>query len=315
MLLSAGGFARYRTETHVFSALAPRFGGLRSATDIRAALDVWLASDCHPLTGIPDDVVRALILQKCHSAGDFLRLVMEELARRQHVPRWAETTPGHLLHMQEIADQIPGARFVHVIRDGRDVAASLARQGWIHPLPFDRQRPALAAAAYWRWLIGTGRSEGRALGDAYLEIRYEDLVDRPQETLDHVAAFIGQPLDYAQIQQVGIGSVGRPNTSFPEAKGGFKGRWRTELSAEDARSVDAILAAPLRDLGYESAGTPAGPTEILRTVLYAARFSARRALKHVAPIARRSTSLNFFAPGSMHLTAEKLEQAAQMIDV
>ncbi|HEX4933112.1 MAG TPA: sulfotransferase, partial [Gemmatimonadaceae bacterium] len=219
MLLSAGGFVRYRTETHVFSALAPRFGGMRSPDDIRRALDVWLQSDCHTLTTLPADAVRALIERECRSAGDFLRLIMEEMGRRQREPRWAETTPAHLLHMREISAQIPGALFVHVVRDGRDVAASLAKQGWIAPLPVDRERPVLAAAAYWNWLVREGRREGDALGDRYLEVKYEDLVDRPQETLARIGAFIAQPLDHAEIQRVGIGSVGRPNTSFPDAKG------------------------------------------------------------------------------------------------
>ncbi len=50
MLLSAGGFARYRAETHVFNTLAPRFGHLRRERDVAEALRTWLASDCHTLT-------------------------------------------------------------------------------------------------------------------------------------------------------------------------------------------------------------------------------------------------------------------------
>lgn len=309
MLLSAGGFVRYRTETHVFSTLAPRFGGMRRPADISAALETWLRSDCHTLTTLPEDVVRDLIGRECRSAGDFLRLIMEAMGRRQGLLRWAETTPGHVLHMREIADQVPGALFVHVIRDGRDVAASLSRQGWIRPLPFDRTRPALAAAAYWDWVVRAGRREGGLLGDAYCEVHYEDLVDRPQETLDRVGEFVGQRLDYEQIVRAGIGSVGRPNTSFPGARGGFQGRWRTELSPDDSRDVDAMLAETLRACGYASESAAAPPLIALRARAYAARFALRRALKSFAPAARRSTSLEFFAPGSMEVSEEKLAQA------
>lgn len=310
MLLSAGGFVRYRTETHVFTTLAPRFGGMRRREDIRGALEVWLKSDCHALTALPDDVVRDLIERECRSPGDFLRLIMEEMGRRQGLSRWAETTPGHVLHMREIASQLPGALFVHVVRDGRDVAASLARQGWIRPLPFDRGRPALAAAAYWDWVVRAGRRQGRALGDAYCEVHYEDLVDRPQETLDRVGKFVGQRLDYERIVHAGIGSVGRPNTSFPGAKGGFQGRWRTELSSDDSRDVDAMLAGTLRACGYATESTTAPSLVALRARAYAMRFAMRHALKAFAPLARRSTNLEFFAPGSMNVTEEKLAQAA-----
>ncbi|HMN08429.1 MAG TPA: sulfotransferase [Gemmatimonadaceae bacterium] len=309
MLLSAGGFVRYRTETHVFSTLAPRFGGMRRRADIQGALDVWLGSDCHTLSALPADVVRDLVERDCRSPGDFLRLIMEEMGRRQGLRRWAETTPAHVLHMREIAAQLPGALFIHVVRDGRDVAASLSRQRWIRPLPTDRDRPALAAAAYWDWVVRAGRREGRALGDAYLEVRYEELVDRPQEVLDRVGAFIDQRLDHEEIVRVGIGSVGRPNTSFPGATGGFQGRWRTELAPGDARDVDAMLVRTLRAFGYESDSRNAPLRLAARARAYAARFAARRALKAFAPLARRSTSLDFFAPGSMRVTAEKLAQA------
>ncbi len=80
------------------------------------------------------------------------------MTAQQGALRWAETTPAHVLHMQEIVAQIPGALFIHVIRDGRDVAASLEKQGWIRPLPPDRDRPVLAAAAYWDWIVRRGRA-------------------------------------------------------------------------------------------------------------------------------------------------------------
>lgn len=305
MLLSSGGFARYRTETHVFNALAPRFGGLLTADDRRAALEVWLASGCHELSGIAADEVRGVIERECRGAGDFLRLIMEAMVRRQGVARWAETTPAHLLHMREIKAQIPDALFVHVVRDGRDVAASLARQGWVRPLGVDRARPALAAAASWDWTVRRGRREGGAVGDDYIEVKYEALLDEPHQTLRRLGDFIDHTLDWEEIQRVGIGSVGRPNTSFPGAASSFQGRWRTELPADDADDVDAMLADTLRSFGYTSDATSrlalAG-----RTLAYAARFAFRDTVKRRTPLGRRLTDLSFYAPGAMAVTAEKL---------
>lgn len=309
MLLSAGRFVRYRSETHLFNTLGPRFGGLRTATDRRAAVEVWLRSDNHLLTTLSEVDVRKMVETQCHNVGDFLRLIMEAMGRRQRMPRWAETTPAHVLHMQEIQSQIPDALFVHVVRDGRDVAASMARQGWIRPGPGDRDRPALAAAAYWRWVIERGHREGKAVGDSYCEVRYEDLVDCPAETLARLGGFIGQPLDWEAIQRVGIGSVGAPNTSFPESKSGFKGRWRTELSPADAKDVDAMLASTLRTLGYASDASGGGFGLTARRAVYAVRFTARDWLKRHTALGRRSTDLGFFSPGSMRVTDEKLSQA------
>ena len=314
MLLSAGGFVRYRTETHVFSTLAPRFRGMRSAADRQGALKLWLASDCHALTTLTNYEVREVIERECRGPGDFLRLIMEAMGRRQYMPRWAETTPAHVLHMREIRDQIPQAIFIHLVRDGRDVAASLVRQGWIRPLARDREHPVLAAAAYWQWIVRRGRAGAAELGsDVCLDVRYEDLVDAPTDTLSRIGRFIGQSLDWETIQRVGIGSVGTPNTSFPEAKsGGFQGRWRTELSDEDGRRVDSMLASTLLSSGYRSDAPPGGLGVALHYAIYAARFALRDALKRYTPMGRRSTDISLFAPGAMRVTAEKLQQAGSV---
>lgn len=308
MLLSAGRFVRYRSETHVFDTLAARCGGMRTASDRRRAADIWLKSDAHRLTTLPSDDVRRLIETKCQNTGDFLRLIMEAMGRRQRMPRWADTTPKHLLHMTEIRSQIPNALFIHVLRDGRDVAASMGQQRWVRPWPPDRKRPALAAAAYWRWIVERGRSAGRRLGESYSEVRYEDLVTAPVETLRRLGRFIQQTLDWEMIQRVGIGSVSTPNTSFPDSKGGFIRRWQTELSVADANDVDSMLAPTLRSLGYTSEATGRAVGLAAREKSYTARFVVRNWLNCHTPLGR-SMNLRFFQPGSMRVTEEKLRQA------
>src|SRR6516162_2397833 len=130
MLLSAGGFAAFRAETHVFDLLGPRFGDLGKLRNRRRLLRQWLHTKSFRVSGL--DVARAedLVLNQCHGRGDFLRKIMEEIARSQQVDRWAECTPDHLLYLPEIKKEIPDALIIHIIRDGRDVAVSAAKQGW-----------------------------------------------------------------------------------------------------------------------------------------------------------------------------------------
>ena len=139
---------------------------------------------------------------------------MDAMGRKQGMERWADCTPDHLLAMQRIKETIPDALVIHIIRDGRDVALSLERQHWIRTLPWDRGKELQAAALYWEWVINKGRENGKALGADYKEIHYEDLVQSPQEVLAGIGEFIGQELDYAKIQRVGIGSISRPNSFF-----------------------------------------------------------------------------------------------------
>lgn len=307
MLLSAGRFTKYRAETHIYNTLAPRFGQLRRAVDVRDALQVWLASDCHTLSGLTPDAVRAAIDGQVHSPGDFLRILMAMMTAQQGAMRWAETTPAHVLYMRRIREEIPGALFIHVIRDGRDVAASLEKQGWIRPLAMDRERPVLAAAAFWEWIVRHGRAEGARVGASYREVRYEDLVDAPEATLRALEPFLEHTLDWATISRVGIGSVGRPNTSFPGAAGGFRDRWRTQLRAADAQEVDALLAPTLRSLGYPTEAARRSAATAARARAYDAWFSAREWLKRETPMGRRLTDLSHFRAGTMKINAEKLE--------
>src|SRR5262249_5488312 len=102
MLLSAGNFAIYRAESNVFSILQPRFGSLRSERNRRELLRYWLNSKLFKVSGLDAETIRERILRECNGAGDFLRTLMEEVARVQGVGRWADCTPDHLLYIRQI---------------------------------------------------------------------------------------------------------------------------------------------------------------------------------------------------------------------
>src|SRR6266567_5938713 len=75
MLLSAGNFAVYRAESNVFSILQPRFGDLRSESNRRDLLRLWLKSRLFQVTGLDAEDISGKNMRDCHSAGDFLRIV------------------------------------------------------------------------------------------------------------------------------------------------------------------------------------------------------------------------------------------------
>src|ERR1700733_9234752 len=132
-LLSAGGFAVYHAESNAFNLIGLRFGNLAKAENRRALLDQWLRSKLFSRSGLTREEIEPKILQDCRNAGDFLRILMETIARKQGVERWAESTPLHLLYLPTIKKLIPDALIVHIIRDGRDVAVSLNKIKWIVP--------------------------------------------------------------------------------------------------------------------------------------------------------------------------------------
>jgi hypothetical protein len=293
-LLSAGGFAVYHAESNAFNLLGLRFGNLANRNNRRRLLDEYFTSKLFHRTGLEPKDIDERVMEECRNAGDFLRIVMEAIARKQGVERWAETTPLHMLYMPLIKKLIPDAIVIHIIRDGRDVAASLHRIGWIRPLPWDRARAFLVPAIYWRWVVSKGRRYGQAMGSDYMEVHYEDLVQNPQNTLARIGKFIEHNLDYDLIQQVALGSVHNPNSSFrgdgKETEAATIGRWKRMFSAEQIGDLEASIGNLLGDTGYVLE-TPPGqqaPSLSVRFMnfLYPMYFDFKIWLKSHTPLAR-----------------------------
>jgi glycosyltransferase involved in cell wall biosynthesis len=323
MLLSAGNFVVYRAESQVFNLLEPRFGDLRIPGNRRKLLAAWENSSLFTKTGLKADQIERDVMENCENAGDFLRIVMESMARKQGVERWAETTPDHLLALPRIKQTIPNALVIHIIRDGRDVALSLEKQHWIRPFPWDHGKELLSAAVYWEWIVNEGRRHGQALGGDYLEVRYEELVANPQATLAEVGQFIGQDLDYGQIQRVGIGSVSRPNSSFgrDQKSGGFHpvARWKKSLSKQQLTQIEGLIGQTLDALGYEREATPGpeGPSAALKRMrsVYQRYFSAKLALKTKTPLGRLVGGDLQFLGGEAEAPAQSSEAFQETVRV
>jgi hypothetical protein len=294
MLLSSGGFAVYMTESKVFDLVFPRAGDLTTHRSRRRALDLWLDSKLFSLSGLERSRIEEEILTRCRSRGDFLRIVMERIADQQHADRWADNTPEHILYLATIKKEIPEAKVIHIVRDGRDVALSLSKKAWIHPLPWDMKRQLLVAGLYWEWLVLKGRLFGRMVGSDYMELHYEDLLSHPKEQLARIGAFIDHDLDPVRIRQRAIGSLSNPNTSFQEefdSDVAFDpvGRWQKSLTRNEINALEILIGATLMRLGYalKMPEVAAGgrPRSLMRTV-YHTFWDAKLWLKSNTPLAR-----------------------------
>ena len=121
-----------------------------------------------------------------------MRTFYAAYTEEQGKPRWGEKTPTYVQKMKLIQRAIPEARFVHVIRDGRDVALSV----------LDRTVRDLTAgdiAKRWQKKITKAREDSPKL-DHYIEIRYEDLILDTEPVLRRVCEFIELPWDDAPAQ-------------------------------------------------------------------------------------------------------------------
>lgn len=277
LLLSAGRFAIYRSETQIYTRFGPCFGNFTSRRRRADFLRQWLTSEYFLRSGLDASTFYLKAMESGHSAGAMLRLFMEEICCSQHAARWAECTPENGLHLRRISLDFPEALFIHIVRDGRDVALSLARTGFIKPFPWHRKKPERAAAAYWDWFVNAIGRESNALRDAVLTVTYEEMVNDLEGALQRISPFIGQALDLDRVMRHRIGSVASPNSSFSDMPSAGSVRWRSVYSEQLLDELEPGIARTLAKFGYPV--TFCRRRRDVHGTIYAARYRASLALR------------------------------------
>ena len=165
--------------------------------------------------------------------------------------RIVERTPLHALHAELIAEIYPDARFVHIIRDGRDVARSIASQPW-------GPDSVAGAAEEWRDCVAGGRAIAE-LPD-YLELRYEDLLNEPRATVERIYAELElAPTDEAV--EAGLAALAERVNLRPDSLRVGPGKWRESWSEAELAEFERVGGELLSELGYP----PAPATTELRS--------------------------------------------------
>jgi hypothetical protein len=187
--------------------------------------------------------------------ADAVRRVYMLWADRRGKPRYADKNPDHVLRIAALDALFPEARIIHVVRDGRDVAASSLELGWVKTIE--------QAALQWRRHVQAGRRAGRLLPSLrYHELRYEDLVGDPEATVRRLCQAIELPFHPAMLDhRRSAAQVARPPAAYPHHNRYVTRRlmpglrdWRRDLPGEAVGRFE-LLAGPLLDeLGYELHG-------------------------------------------------------------
>ncbi|MEA2487814.1 MAG: hypothetical protein QOF16_1468, partial [Actinomycetota bacterium] len=121
--------------------------------------------------------------------ADAIDATFRAWARAAGRSRWGDKTPRYIEHIPFISRLFPRGKFIHLIRDGRDVALSYAN------VPFGPKSVA-EAARLWAERVSTGRRDGCVLtGSRYLEIRYEDLVEDAEGEIKDICDFLEVDFD------------------------------------------------------------------------------------------------------------------------
>ena len=180
-------------------------------------------------------------------------------ARVNGKSRWGDKTPRYVEHIELIAGLFPGARFIHLVRDGRNVALSYAN------VPFGPKTVG-KAAALWRSRVIAGREGGMALGgERYLEIRYEDLVEDPAGETKDICEFLDLTfdpgmLDYTERARGSVlprASMYNPHVTEPPQTNVRS--WQDSMPPEQVEIFEAVAGDALSLLAYERRFPQPGP--------------------------------------------------------
>lgn len=183
---------------------------------------------------------------------DFARNWFETYMRRQGKTRWADKTPQTIRVLPYLWELFPEARFVHMIRDGRDVACSIIPQRW-------GPNNVKDAAKRWVSCIENGVRH-RADTARYLEVRYEHLVEHSERELRRICAFIGEAFDPAMLtyHETDHDLSPRTESSAHQVEKPLYtsaiGRWKRDMTPSDVRKFERIAGPTLQMLGYPLSG-------------------------------------------------------------
>lgn len=243
-----------------FPHLLQRFGDLREP-GVRARLirsiDYFAATvhedskDGKWLPGLHENAERVAAGAAPHYAG-IVEAIFTYYADQLGKPRWGDKTPGNISYMGRISAMFPNAKFIHVVRDGRDVALSTLG------LSFGANT-VYRAARHWKKLVQRGIDFEREAPGALLRVRYEDILLDPEREARCMCAFIGEEFRPEMLEyhsQHGH-ATGKPPQREMHAKANQpvdmnRGtRWRREMSLRQQRVFEAVAGKFLEEFSYE----------------------------------------------------------------
>ncbi len=167
-----------------------------------------------------------------------------------------EKSPDHLYSALAIRDVFPQARFVNVVRDGRDVAVSVqAARRWVPGALSQRLTSVREVARRWSNASVVSERLASLLAPRFHEVSYESLKADPARTVAELFAFCGLPSDEVAVKEaIDATDFARHASSGDDRfrRKGSVGDWRTELSLLDRWSFHRIAGATLIARGYES---------------------------------------------------------------
>jgi hypothetical protein len=199
-----------------------------------------------------DEFRRRVFAMESPFLRDIVELVYLEHLARSGKSRWGDKTPGYIELVPQLAHLFPGAKFIHLIRDGRDVAKSFQVRRWSGRWLHQNTTEWLAAMRYGqRW-------RDSEYARQFLEVRYEDLVRSQEREVRRICEFLCEEFEPQMLSwQHSVerwvptreAHIHEKLTQAPSVED--VGRWKREMSAREILISEAFMGRQLQAQGYE----------------------------------------------------------------
>jgi hypothetical protein len=192
--------------------------------------------------GVRLDVERAVREAAPPTYAGVLAAIMRQSAESQQMERWGDKTPEYSRHLPVLYELFPSAQFIHIVRDGRDVALS----GYL--MHFGAKN-AYTAASQWRDVVSTVNAFAATVPSSqFMELRYEDLLTETTATFARLIGFLDIDNPDGSVSEA-VGTL-----ASSELRAGNFNRWKTELSPREQDIFAAVAGSWLARYGYEITG-------------------------------------------------------------
>ncbi len=190
--------------------------------------------------------------------------LFQAYARKKGLLRWGDkSTFRHHQPLDLVAQSVMNLKVIHIIRDPRDVCLSW-RKIWCGP------KTVAGAGLAWRTHVREKRRWGARNPARYLELRYEDLVSAPEQSMERISHFLGAEVENASTPfwESSMASTLSDGKTHPllgsPLQPGNAGKWRSGMSRRDVDLLEHICGSMLTELGFRTAGTSASGAFALR---------------------------------------------------
>ena len=264
---------------HVYSRRRA-FGSLANPKNRERLVHEYLSTDRIKRLGMDLSKLREKLMREGDSYRAVFTCVMEHYAESQGKQRCGEKTPQHAVFTETLCDWYPGATIIHLLRDPRDVVASLQRMPWASD-------SVVTNAKVWvSQNVAAQRSSHRS---GYLLVRYETLVNRPEEELARICAHLDEEYSPLMLvpQEESIIYSERSKRSQMVVTTERLGKWKGQLTKEEVALIEWAAGEKLGVFEYQAAVRPPSRLAIARGLAFAVFDAARRRINYFPAVLYR----------------------------